>query len=189
MNGANRNLISAFVVMLALAFAVAGCGGKDTVKSARGSDSDTSASSGNDLNTEGMDDRGLVGVDADDRAQFLDPNNPLSTRVFYFEFDSDAVSSEYDRALEAHANYLKKHSAQGLTIRLEGHADERGTPEYNVALGERRANAIKKVLMLKGVPSEHLNVISYGEERPAVDGHDEDAWAKNRRVELVYPAR
>ena len=106
--------------------------------------------------------------------------------MFYFDFDSDLVKSEYERALQAHADYIKQ-SRTRLTIRLEGHADERGSREYNIGLGERRGNAIKQSLLLKGVPADQLAVLSYGEERPAEMGHDEGAWEKNRRVELVYP--
>ena len=172
------------VVMLGfLALGLAGCGGgDDSVRSSRGSE--TESSSGG-MDSGATDDRGLVGISEDERAQFLDPSNPLYTRTYYFEYDSDTVSSEYDRPLEAHANFLKKHPE--LTIRLEGHADERGSREYNIALGERRSAAIKRVLVLKGVSEERVTVLSYGEERPAVEGHDEEAWAKNRRVEMVYP--
>lgn len=144
------------------------------------------SSEGAGIGTEGLDDRSLVGIDADQRAAFNDPNNPLSIRVYYFDYDSDLVRGEYDRALQAHADYIKQSKAR-LTIRLEGHADERGSREYNIALGERRGNAIKKALQLKGVSGDQLAVLSYGEERPAEAGHDEAAWAKNRRVELVYP--
>lgn len=149
----------------------------DQVQSSEGSES---------LGTEGLDDRSLVGIAPDQRAAFNDPNNPLSVRVFYFDYDSDLVKSEYDRALQAHADYIKQSRAR-VTIRLEGHADERGSREYNIALGERRGNAIKKALQLKGVSGDQLAVLSYGEERPADTGHDESAWEKNRRVELVYP--
>ena len=138
------------------------------------------------LGTEGLDDRGLVGISPDQRAAFNDPSNPLSIRVFYFDFDSDLVKPEYQRALQAHADYIKQSNAR-LTIRLEGHADERGSREYNIGLGERRGNAVKKVLQLNGVSGDQLAVLSYGEERPAEPGHDERAWEKNRRVELVYP--
>src|SRR5206468_2455010 len=124
-NGRLKIGISALALAIA-GFILAGCGGDENVRASRGSESESGASAeGSDLNSQAADDRGLVGISADEQAQFLDPNNPLSTRVFYFEYDSDAVSADYERPLEAHANFLKKHG--NLTIRLEGHADERGT--------------------------------------------------------------
>lgn len=178
-----HHLFGLFAVAL-LALASAGC--SNTKAEGGGDPSEQIESSGDNLGTEGLDDRSLVGISPDDRAAFNDPSNPLSIRVFYFEYDSDLVSSEYDRALQAHADYIRQ-SKSRLTIRLEGHADERGSREYNIALGERRGNAIKKALQLKGVSSDQLAVLSYGEERPAESGHNESAWQKNRRVELVYP--
>lgn len=107
-----------------------------------------------------------------------------STNVFYFEFDKAALSTSTQQALETHAGYLKLLSS--VSLRIEGHADERGTREYNVALGERRALAVEQFLLANGVSQGQMEVISYGEEKPADLGHDEAAWAKNRRVELSY---
>lgn len=104
--------------------------------------------------------------------------------VVYFDYDSDVVSEEGREVLQYYAQKLL--AQPEIQVRLEGHTDERGSPEYNLALGERRAKAVKEVLMLYGVDGSRLQVISYGEVRPAVDGHDESAWAKNRRVELVF---
>ncbi len=105
-------------------------------------------------------------------------------RVFYFNFDSGLVLTEDLPSLASHAEFLRQNS--GLKIRLSGHADERGTREYNMALGEIRAKAIEDVLTINGVPSEQIEVISYGEEAPLALSHNEDAWGKNRRVELDY---
>ena len=113
-----------------------------------------------------------------------DPNSPLATRVIYFEFDSSEVLPQYRSVIEAHAKYLA--SNPGTNITLEGHADERGSREYNLALGERRANAVKSQMTLLGAGDNQIKVVSYGEERPAVEGHDEAAWSKNRRVEIHY---
>lgn len=113
-----------------------------------------------------------------------DPDSPLSTRVIYFEYDSSEVRPEYRETIEAHAGYLAKNP--GTTITLEGHADERGSREYNLALGERRAQAIQQQLTLLGASPGQIRTVSYGEERPAVDGHDESAYSQNRRVEIVY---
>lgn len=101
--------------------------------------------------------------------------------VFYFDFDSSTLKSEARAALNMHAQRLR---STPIYVRLEGHGDERGTREYNMALGERRANAVKEYLVLQGVNGEYLEVISYGEERPAALGSDESSWSMNRRVEM-----
>ena len=115
------------------------------------------------------------------------PDSLLSKRIIYFDFDSAQVKEEYRPVVEAHAKYLAGHPSAHVV--LEGHADERGTREYNMALGERRANAVKKLMVLMGADPNQIDVVSYGEERPAVLGHDESAWSKNRRVEIVYKRR
>ena len=106
---------------------------------------------------------------------------PELDTVFYFEFDRAVLMPEARAALTAHAERIK---AESRSIRLEGHADERGTREYNMALGERRANAVRDFLVLQGVSSSAIETVSYGEEYPAVVGSYESAWAQNRRVEL-----
>lgn len=102
--------------------------------------------------------------------------------VYYFDFDEATLTAESRSSLDAAAPALK---AAAVSVRLEGHADERGTPEYNLALGERRAQAVANYLGLQGVDAAKLEVISYGEEKPVMTGSDEASWAKNRRVELV----
>lgn len=126
------------------------------------------------------------GLGADSEVKMLgdDAAAALETRVFYFDFDSSVVRSEYQDILAAHAEYIAGHP--NITVVLEGHADERGTREYNIALGERRAKAVQQVLTLQGVAPKQLQVISFGEERPVALGHDESAWSLNRRVELLY---
>lgn len=101
--------------------------------------------------------------------------------VFYFEYDKAILKPEARAALDLHAQSLNNNPR---SIRLEGHADERGTREYNIALGERRANAVKDYLVVQGVNPSSIEVISYGEERPALSGSNDSAWAMNRRVEL-----
>lgn len=103
---------------------------------------------------------------------------------FYFDFDQAIVKRQGLAVLNKHANYLAANS--GTRVRLEGHADERGTREYNLALGERRANAVRAYLTSQGASNYQIEVISYGEEKAAVDGHNEAAWSMNRRVELIY---
>ncbi len=101
--------------------------------------------------------------------------------VFYFDFDKALLKAESRDALLEHAKVLNSNSR---AVRLEGHADERGTREYNMALGERRATAVKEFLVMQGVAADRIEVISYGEERAAVYGSDDEAWRLNRRVEL-----
>jgi peptidoglycan-associated lipoprotein len=104
--------------------------------------------------------------------------------IIYFEYDRAEIKPEFVPIVTAHAKYLNTNSAN--KIRLEGHSDERGSREYNIGLGERRAQAVRRALMLQGVTEAQITTVSYGEERPAVQGSDEAAYAKNRRVELVY---
>jgi peptidoglycan-associated lipoprotein len=113
-----------------------------------------------------------------------DPNSPLARRVIYFEYDSAEIAYEDQDLLLAHAGYLAANPATHIT--LEGHADERGSREYNIGLGDRRAQSVMRVLELNGVSAAQVSIVSYGEEKPAVEGQSETAWRMNRRVELVY---
>lgn len=113
-----------------------------------------------------------------------DPNSMLSDRKIFFDFDSSLVRDESMPMIRAHAEYLAANS--GASFTLEGHADERGTREYNIALGEKRADAVRRILMANGVAAGQIKIISYGEERPAAFGHNEEAWSRNRRAELMY---
>ena len=109
---------------------------------------------------------------------------PLAKRVIYFDFDKSEIKPEFADVVSAHARNLTTNP--NLKIKLEGNTDERGTREYNIGLGERRAQAVRRALMLQGVAESQLTTVSFGSERPAAEGDDESAWAKNRRVELVY---
>ncbi|MEG3109132.1 MULTISPECIES: peptidoglycan-associated lipoprotein Pal [Pantoea] len=111
--------------------------------------------------------------------QQLQQNN-----IVYFGLDKYDVQSDYAQMLDQHASFLRSNPSYKVTI--EGHADERGTPEYNIALGERRASAVKMYLQGKGVSADQMSIVSYGKEKPAVLGHDESAYSKNRRAVLVY---
>ena len=106
-----------------------------------------------------------------------------ASSTVYFAFDDYTLSGETQDQLAALANYLKQNS--GAVVQVEGHCDERGSIEYNLALGQRRAASVKDYLEQMGVDSNRITTISYGEERPAVEGHNEDAWSKNRRAEFV----
>ena len=110
----------------------------------------------------------------------------LAKRTVYFDFDSSEIKGDGTDIVAAHAKYLAANHA--TRVRLEGHTDERGSREYNIGLGERRAQAVRRALLLQGAADTQISTVSYGEERPAVAGHDESAWAKNRRVEIVYLA-
>lgn len=116
--------------------------------------------------------------------QLDDPESRLSVRIIYFDYDSSTVLSQFEEIIQAHAGFLQANP--GVTMTLEGHADERGSREYNLALSEQRANAVKKQLVVLGASPDQARTVSYGEERPADPGHDEQAWALNRRVEFVY---
>ncbi len=112
------------------------------------------------------------------------PDDPLSKLVVYFQYDQSDIGADYTEMLAAHGRYLANQPSASL--RLEGHADERGSREYNIGLGERRAQAVRRVLLLQGASGTQISTVSYGEERPSVLGSDEEAMALNRRVELVY---
>lgn len=113
-----------------------------------------------------------------------DPTSPLTQRRILFDYDSAAIRDEYRGVLEAHAQFLIKE--KNAKVILQGHADERGSREYNLALGQRRAESVFKALNLLGVPDGQIEAVSLGEEKPVAEGHDEAAWKQNRRTEILY---
>lgn len=116
----------------------------------------------------------------------LDPNSPISReRSIYFDFDDFSVKREYVPVIERHGKYLLSQPA--ITIRIEGNADERGSAEYNLALGQKRAQAVLRALAIYGVKESRMEAVSWGKERPKASGHDEESLAQNRRADLVYP--
>jgi peptidoglycan-associated lipoprotein len=127
---------------------------------------------------------GVTGNNAFLGPEFSDPNNPLSRSTIYFVYDSSDVQPDFIPVINAHAQYLVAHPNQKLT--LEGHADERGSPEYNIALGDQRAKAVAGMMKAQGVSDGQLMLVSYGEEKPAVFGSDESSYERNRRCELSY---
>ena len=127
----------------------------------------------------GMDANGGNGNMSSEEQARLQQNN-----IVYFDLDKYDIRSDFAQMLDAHANFLRSNPSYKVTV--EGHADERGTPEYNISLGERRANAVKMYLQGKGVSADQISIVSYGKEKPAVLGHDEAAYSKNRRAVLVY---
>ena len=118
----------------------------------------------------------------------LDPNSAISKeRSVYFDFDDFSIKPAYTALVERHGKYLA--ATAGLTAKVEGNADERGSAEYNLALGQKRAEAVVKALKIYGAKDGQLEAVSWGEERPAASGHDEAAWAQNRRADIVYPKK
>lgn len=113
-----------------------------------------------------------------------DPNSPLAKRSVYFDFDSYSVQDQYQALLQQHAQYLKSHPQRHILI--QGNTDERGTSEYNLALGQKRAEAVRRALSLLGVGDAQMEAVSLGKEKPVALGHDEASWAQNRRADLVY---
>ena len=113
-----------------------------------------------------------------------DPQSPLSVRIIYFDYDSSDIQSQFRDTIEAHSAFLIANP--NVIVALEGHADERGSREYNLALGERRSQTVKRHMALLGVPSSQIRATSYGEERPVSEEHDDFAWSQNRRVEIIY---
>ena len=113
-----------------------------------------------------------------------DPKSPLAQRSVYFALDSYSVAPQYDQMLSAHANYLMSH--QNRNIVVEGNTDERGSSEYNLALGQKRSEAVISKLKLLGVPATRMEAVSFGKEKPLAKGSNEEAWAKNRRADIRY---
>ena len=178
------------VLMLGLAL-LAGCGNKGTKPDETGATD--SAAAGSESSQSGLDSQGLgegsaygQGATGTAGAGGLEPGDRelLERTVIYFDFDSTRIRPEFSEVLAAHARYVS--SLPNRTVRLEGHTDEQGSREYNIGLGERRAQAVRQVLMLQGVSATQITTVSYGEERPAVSGSDEEAWSLNRRAVIVH---
>ncbi|HUP30102.1 MAG TPA: peptidoglycan-associated lipoprotein Pal [Usitatibacter sp.] len=113
-----------------------------------------------------------------------DPNNILSKRSVFFDYDSNAVKDEFRGMVQAHSRYMS--DKRDSRVRIEGNCDERGSREYNLALGQRRAESVKKVMTVLGVSDGRIETTSYGEEKPVATGHDEQSWAQNRRADIKY---
>ena len=122
-----------------------------------------------------------------EKAAINDVGNVLIEKTIYFDYDSDQISEDYQTLIAHHGKYLAANS--DMRVRLEGHADERGSREYNVALANSRAQSVRRLVLFQGASADQVEVISYGEEKPVALAHDEESWRLNRRVELVYEAR
>jgi peptidoglycan-associated lipoprotein len=114
-----------------------------------------------------------------------DPNNILSKRSVYFDYDSFVVKDEYRSLVEAHARYLQQNRSARTIV--QGNTDERGSREYNIALAQKRADSVKRMMTLLGATESQIETVSFGKEKPKNPGHDETAWAENRRDDIVYP--
>ena len=177
-------------VTAGLALALVGCG--STVKldenatapvDARTGDAQgTGASAGTDASGAGS--RQVTPVTVDPRAALNDPAGPLSKRSIYFDFDSFTIREEYRGTLEAHARFLNAN--RDIRVVIQGNTDERGTREYNLALGQKRAEAVRRALSALGVAEGQMEAVSFGEEKPRATGSDEAAFAENRRADLAY---
>ena len=166
------------VLLMASLLALGACSGKK-VKPEAGAGGETVSSTAGGAQTSG------AGGGAGSADGALGPSGPLgSQRIIYFDFDSSDIRPEFVDVVAAHGRFLAGNAS--IRVRLEGHTDERGSREYNIGLGERRAQTVKRALMLQGVKEAQIATVSYGEERPAAAGSDEAAYSKNRRVELVY---
>lgn len=124
------------------------------------------------------------GFDPMSIAALKDPRSPLSKRAIYFDIDSFVVKSEYQQLLETHAKFLKANPS--MKILVQGNGDERGSREYNLSLGQNRANAVKKTLALLGVSEAQIESVSLGEEKPECNEQSDDCWAQNRRADILY---
>lgn len=127
---------------------------------------------------------GIPKLSAAAMAKLRDPNSPLFKRSVYFGFDQYDVSAQYNSQLQAHAKFIA--SEPNARVLIQGNTDDRGSGEYNLALGQRRADAVKKQLVLMGAPESQIESVSLGKEKPKALGDDETAWAENRRADMLY---
>ena len=191
------NVLKSGVILLIAAMALAGCSSKGGAKGEGAEALGAEGAGGPEIGKYGEGAGGTYGAGGaggkygaggagmTGDAALDDPSSPLSKRVIYFMYDSSDVQPDYVSVINAHANYLA--SNPGKSVVLEGHADERGSSEYNIALGEQRAKSVAKMMKLQGVNDGQMQIVSFGEEKPAVPGHDESAYQQNRRVEIAYP--
>jgi peptidoglycan-associated lipoprotein len=177
-----KKMIS-IALLLAGTMLLAGCPKKHNVNEPPVAGTQVPDSSGNGNGSEGASTSATPLGDAEAAARSLNAA-PLAKKIIYFDFDKSEIKQQYADIVTSAARNLT--SNPNLKLKLEGNTDNRGTREYNIGLGERRAQAVRRALMLQGVAESQLSTTSFGAERPAVEGDDESAWSQNRRVELVY---
>lgn len=183
------NKLQRLLIAASCALVLAGCGSTvklDEDKPAPIEDRAGAAGQGaGGASASGADSRQVTPVTAGaDKDALNDPASPLAKRSIYFDFDSYTVRSEFVPTIEAHARYLQAN--KGRRVVLQGNTDERGSREYNLALGQKRAEAVRKALVAYGVADGQAEAVSFGEEKPRATGSDEASWAENRRVDIVY---
>ncbi|MDH5230150.1 MAG: peptidoglycan-associated lipoprotein Pal [Gammaproteobacteria bacterium] len=165
--------ISKLLIALSVVFIVVGCGGKEETKESEPEVKITKPIKPVEETVEVV------------QQETPPPQDDMvAERVIYFDFDKSDIKAEFREIVKAHANYLSANPNK--TVKIEGHCDERGTREYNMALGERRAFSVSQMLTLQGVSKSQISTVSFGEEKPEVEGHDESAWKWNRRAVFVY---
>jgi len=187
-----KGLKSLLLLIVSVSFLTACAGTTDATKEdsmvAAGDSSSDSGSGSESASSSGSATTMATGSGSAWAGHALDnPDSLLAKRTVYFDYDSNIILDADRSIIEAHAQYLSQNSA--ATVTLEGHTDERGTREYNLALGEGRATSVRQYMSLLGASGQQVRTVSYGEERPAALGHNEEAWAQNRRVEIIYRNR
>ena len=175
-------IIAAFIIA-----ALAGCKSTDTQTPAPVEDgAPTATAPAGGATTSPIGGAGVSGTPAGGAgaAALRDPNNILSKRSIYFDYDQFTIKDEFRATVEAHAKYLQGN--RSLRVVLQGNTDERGTREYNIALGQKRADSVKKLMILLGASEIQVETVSFGKEKPRREGHDETSWAENRRVDILH---
>jgi peptidoglycan-associated lipoprotein len=175
-----RNALLATLIAVVLV----GCQSTPSTDTAAPVEDKSATASQSGTSTSGTSGTGISGTSTSSGNPLRDPNNILSKRSVYFDFDSYVVRDEFKPLVEAHAKYLQSNRNARMTI--QGNADERGSHEYNLALGQRRADAVKRMMTLIGASDGQVETVSFGKEKPRNQGHDEVAWAENRRDDMVY---
>ncbi|EEO28106.2 peptidoglycan-associated lipoprotein Pal [Oxalobacter paraformigenes] len=165
------------VVMVAGALVLTACGSSVKLD-------ETAPIEDRNVSSSSADSRQVGTVDAVSTDPLNDPNGELAQKSVYFDFDSYVVKGEYQPVVDAHARYLNGH--RNRTVVIQGNTDERGGSEYNLALGQKRAEAVRKAMALMGVPDSQMEAVSFGKEKPRATGNNEAAWAENRRADIVY---
>ena len=176
-----------FILVAIIAAALVGCSSTPSTEAPvedRGAAGATAPGTG--AQTGGAQGGGVNGsaLGSDRGNPLRDPNNVLSKRSVYFDYDSFVVKDDYRPVVEAHARYLQQNRSAHMTI--QGNTDERGSREYNIALGQKRADAVKRMMLLLGATEGQIETVSFGKEKPKNAGHDESAWAENRRDDILY---
>jgi peptidoglycan-associated lipoprotein len=179
-----ENTMKTAALYLVVAALAAGCASTDSTKVAPVTDSSSGVTPPTQAPTQGSTATPSRPGDNVAGNPLRDPSNILSKRSVYFEYDSNAVKDEYRGLVQAHSRYMGE--KRDSKIRIEGNCDERGSREYNLALGQRRAESVKKVMTVLGVNDGRIETVSYGEEKPVAMGHDEQSWSQNRRADIKY---